>query len=287
MIAKLLSFLAWAGLYQIPMLVLNDGIPPPTNLTVTATQSVDIAANFMDKLIEGYVSEDGKKVSYLALEESPFYKVRFQEFRSFLKVVDPSQMDEQQRKSFFINLYNILTIDAILRMFTLPRSTISITNFWSRYAYQVGRYTLHLDDMEHGVLRGNRPHPSTSTIMFGANDPRLHLTVQPDHRIHSALNCGAASCPALSSFPAHRLDRKLDSSMKDFCNKGVTNVDGSALVINSIFDWFSSDFAPTERLTLKFLSECVEGRDKRRALKEAAEGSRRYTFYYDWALNAM
>ncbi|XP_068244553.1 uncharacterized protein [Palaemon carinicauda] len=287
MLGKFLSFLAWAGLYRIPLMVLNDQNPTPTNLTVTPTQVADVTASFMEVLVDSFVSTDGKKVSYLALEQSPFYTKDFEDFRTLLKIVDPSKMSDQERKSFFINLYNILTIDALLSMRSLPRSTISVTKFWSRYAYQVGPYTLHLDDIEHGILRGNRPHPTTSSIMFERNDPRLRLTLEPDHRIHSALNCGAMSCPRLNFYKVEGLSNNLDNSMKDFCTEAVSNVGGSSLIINSIFEWFTSDFAPTEKLTMKFLSECVDDANKKKALAEAADGRRRYTFHYDWALNAF
>ena len=33
-------------------------------------------------------------------------------------------------------------------------------NIWNSYAYNVGGLILTLDDIEHGILRGNRPHPS-------------------------------------------------------------------------------------------------------------------------------
>lgn len=52
------------------------------------------------------------------------------------------------------DLYNILTIHAILIHEPMPESTISVPSFWQRYAYKVGPYTLHLDHMEHGILRG-------------------------------------------------------------------------------------------------------------------------------------
>ncbi|XP_066985793.1 uncharacterized protein [Macrobrachium rosenbergii] len=287
MLGKILSFLAWAGLYRVPMTILNDNSPTPTNLSVTPAQVADVTASFMEVLVDSFVSTDGKKVSYLALEQSPFYTKDFQDFRTLLKVVDPGKMSAEERKSFFINLYNILTIDALLNMPSLPRSTISVTKFWSRYGYKVGPYTLHLDDIEHGILRGNRPHPTTSAIMFEQNDPRLGLVLEPDHRIHSALNCGAMSCPRLNYYKVQGLSSKLDSGMKDFCESAVSNVGGSSLILNSIFEWFSSDFASTEKLVMKFLSECVEDANKRKALAEAAEGRRRYTFHYDWALNAF
>lgn len=65
--------------------------------------------------------------------------------------------------------------------------------FWSKMAYKIDDYFFSLDDIEHGVLRSNRPHPSRpDEPFFGQNDPRLKFVVKNfDPRIHFALNCGA------------------------------------------------------------------------------------------------
>lgn len=64
--------------------------------------------------------------------------------------------------------------------------------FWSRMAYQIGEYNFSLDDIEHGILRSNRVHPSKKITFFSDSDPRMKLRVRTfDPRIHFALNCGA------------------------------------------------------------------------------------------------
>ena len=36
-------------------------------------------------------------------------------------------------------------------------------NIWKASAYNVGGFVLTLDDIEHGILRGNRPHPASTS----------------------------------------------------------------------------------------------------------------------------
>ncbi|KAG7167714.1 hypothetical protein Hamer_G010097 [Homarus americanus] len=272
MFAKFLKLLSWVGLWRAPMVVLNDNAPA-INLTTTPTQMVDMTARFMDVLVDNFVSEDRQKVSYLALEQSTFYKRNFDEFGSLLKKVDPLQMNDTERNLNFSNdLYNLLTIHSLLHMDSLPQSTLSVTDFWQRYYYKVGRYTLHLDDMEHGILRGNRPHPTSGDIMFKRNDPRLALTLPADPRIHGALNCGALSCPPLTWYDSSHLDQELDDALRGFCNKGVKAVSDSTLLINSIFDWW--------------LANCVDDPAISEALLKAAEDQHYFTYHYDWTLNA-
>ena len=48
-----------------------------------------------------------------------------------------------------------------------------------------------LDDIEHGILRCNRPHPG-GEVMFQDGDPRMEFMMKElDPRIHFALVCGA------------------------------------------------------------------------------------------------
>lgn len=53
---------------------------------------------------------------------------------------------------------------------------------------------------------------------FKAGDPRAALAVNPpDPRIHFALNCGAASCPAIRVFTPASLDAGLEAAAQVFC----------------------------------------------------------------------
>lgn len=64
--------------------------------------------------------------------------------------------------------------------------------FWSRMAYKIGEYNFSLDDIEHGILRCNRVHPSKKISLFSDGDPRIKFCIRTfDPRIHFALNCGA------------------------------------------------------------------------------------------------
>ena len=67
--------------------------------------------------------------------------------------------------------------------------------FWKRMAYRIGNnneFVFSLDDIEHGILRANREHPSRKQSQFNLNDPRLKYSIDLfEPRIHFALNCGA------------------------------------------------------------------------------------------------
>lgn len=76
-------------------------------------------------------------------------------------------------------------------------------------SYNVGGHTFSLDDIEHGILRCNKKHPTSGAVAFSISDPRLpfvlHLPLDP--RIHFALNCGAKGCPAIRAYATLQMIR--------------------------------------------------------------------------------
>jgi len=160
---------------------------------------------------------------------------------------------------------------------------------------------LTLNDIEHGVLRGNRRPPYTPACRFEAKEPRLALCVaQVDPRIHFALVCGAKSCPPVRIFTVANLDRALDAATTWFCNE-PSNVqielqDGT-IRLSQIFRWYSGDFGtsdvdfkniPTLRFILRFLRDTSkEDAARKEALRLMIDsGSFSVAWLpYDWSAN--
>ena len=112
-------------------------------------------------------------------------------------------------------IYNALTMHSIAYLYANKQITNNNDSkmsmlmqlegqFWSRMSYRIGKQSLvfSLDDIEHGILRANRVHPTSKRIFFEQNDSRYKYRVNNfDPRIHFALNCGAqASGLFLNSF---------------------------------------------------------------------------------------
>ena len=76
----------------------------------------------------------------------------------------------------------------------IPNSVLEITNFWKIIAYRIGDQIFSLDDIEHGILRGNELHPASKQKLFPQGDDRLQFSLSKsdvDPRIHFTLVCGA------------------------------------------------------------------------------------------------
>lgn len=139
---------------------------------------------------------------------------------------DVQQLSSNQEKlAFYINVYNILTINLILDNWPVD-SIRDIGNFfqgpWDVVVLENADGQLTLDDIEHKIIR-----------TFG--EPRIHF----------AVNCASLSCPDLrhEAYRAEHLDEQLDDQTKLFLSnaKGLL-IDGDRLRLSKIFDWYGEDF---------------------------------------------
>src|SRR5690606_8820702 len=115
---------------------------------------------------------------------------------------DLAGLEGAEKTAFLLNVYNALTIDGIVSVHAAEKgSVLKCDNFWATTAYRLGGHVCTLDDIEHGFLRCNQPHPATKKLRLEEGDPRRVL-VEPalDPRLHFALNCGAKSCPPIRVF---------------------------------------------------------------------------------------
>ncbi len=165
------------------------------------------------------------------------------------------------------------------------RSVWELPNFFQRVSCRVGGLTFTADDIEHGVLRGNRPNPLAPSPPFAQDDARLvHTIVLVDPRIHFAISCGARSCPAVRTYDAGQLDAQLDAATRAFVADGVT-VDGDALVVSEIFKWFRADFDDGADGLAGFLVRHLDhGAVRRRILERGLTGLTDRP--WDWRLAA-
>ncbi|CAG0884457.1 unnamed protein product, partial [Cyprideis torosa] len=111
---------------------------------------------------------------------------------------------ENQRRgllAFFINVYNSLVIHATV-VRGKPSNDVARYRFFTTSGYIIGGYWFTLDDIENGILRGNRKSPlALFSAPFKEKDSRCALIVRGgEPRIHFALNCGAKSCPPVRTY---------------------------------------------------------------------------------------
>ena len=142
----------------------NQLLLPEVDLQILSEQLEQL----MKRLLSHFISDDGKFVDYEGMRASKTF-AEYLEFAAQLLDIDLeillSGKNVSFRKAFFINLYNAMTMHAIVVSMTgekhhgMNRSVLKQENFWQRYAYRIGNMVFSLDDIEHGILRGNKAHP--------------------------------------------------------------------------------------------------------------------------------
>jgi uncharacterized protein DUF547 len=244
----------------------------------------------INALIATASSSGAGRLDYARLADSPAYR-EYRTKSASLRTLDVTTLSSREaRLAFWINVYNALVIDAVIA-FRVRRSVtegrLGVLAFFRRAAYAVGGHRLSCDDIEYGILRGNRGHPFIPGPHFGPTDPRLALVLRPpDARVHFALHCASRSCPPIRAYEAEQIDHQLDLAARGFVAADVEIDPSRAIVhLSRLFQWFASDFGGRAGL-LRTLRQYLPD-DNRRQWLHAHEGRARLAYRpYDWGLNA-
>lgn len=207
-----------------------------------------------------FISADGSAVDYDGMKQS----LKFAEYSANaeqLKFVNLMDMDDSAKKSFLINIYNCMTIHALTEglLDTFPGGTISRMKLYAKAAYNIGGIAYSLNDIENGLLRGNRLSavPMTSVPFSAPDDPRRDIMLREcDPRIHFALNCGAKSCPpvAVYSDTTEELDRELNLATENFLGGNVVlNSSTHTIRTSMLLSWYRQDFGVSDAEVIQWI----------------------------------
>ncbi len=219
-------------------------------------------AQILEQYSRAVADTAGTRVDYPGLARSADWK---RLIRSLSRSEPAALETREERLAFWINAYNILAIDTVVR--NQPVDSIrDIGSLWSpvwdREAGTIAGKPYSLGEIEHEILRPMQ-------------EPRIHL----------AIVCASTSCPSLrrEPFTAARLDAQLDDATRAFLaspTKGL-RIEADAIRLSKIFDWFEEDF------------EAVGGvrafvrRYAPPAARAGLDGRRIRYLDYDWRLNVI
>ncbi|MCI0493493.1 DUF547 domain-containing protein [candidate division KSB1 bacterium] len=251
-----------------------------------AAQNFDHAV--FDELLQQQVKND--RVDYQALKAN---QVRLTEYLKKLEQVNPDQFNQwsnNEQMAFWINTYNAITIEGILRNYPIqwggliararfPQNSIrQISGFWDKVFVKVMGKNVTLNDIEHNILRKE----------FG--DPRIHFVIV----------CASVGCPILESqaFGASDLEQRLEQATRNFINdptKVRLDQQENVLHLSPIFDWYKEDFSSSANGMKQFGSyKKAETRVIEFVMKYIPEADRNFIVKhqpklkyldYDWSLN--
>jgi len=219
-------------------------------------------------LLQKYVDANGN-VNYAAWQSNGQDRGALTNYLRGMNSVDVKGFSREGVMAFWINAYNALTIEGILRVY--PTRSIkdhapdaSGFNIWDDFKVAVGGTQYSLNDIEHKVLRK-------------MGDPRIHF----------AIVCASKSCPQLhlrAYFPEYLEQQLTHLTQLFFRTPGKFSYDlqRGQLGLSPIIQWFGEDFGRSDQERLQYLAQFMPAQ----AAQLAASGSASINYLeYDWGLN--
>ena len=163
--------------------------------------------------------------------------------------------NDQDVLAYWINAYNAMTIDLIVRNYPVE-SIKDIKDPWKQRLWKLGEKWYNLDEIEHQILRK-------------MNEPRIHFGIV----------CASFSCPKLlnEAFTAFQLEEQLTQATRAFLADSKRNeITSDRLRLSKIFQWFAKDFKQDGSL-IDFLNRYTDIEISSRARKSFKD--------YNWDLN--
>lgn len=180
------------------------------------------------------------------------------------QIRDPAVMPPVTQMAFWINVYNFLTVDLIIKKHeekSIRNHDGIFRNVWQRNYWKLFGDSYTLDRIEHKILRP-------------MDEPRIHY----------AINCASLSCPDLLDKPytENGLFAQLEKQEADFINNPTKGVyiefaatgEVKKVKISKIFSWYQSDFGRK-----KEIKQMIEG------YKNIKMPHKQGFIEYNWKLN--
>ncbi|CAL5220200.1 g2173 [Coccomyxa viridis] len=247
-------------------------------------------------LYDRHLAANGKSVDYKGLGADSDFQL-FVDATAELQKLDISGFSRQERMAFWINMYNVLVVHALV-VFGPASNTLARLKWFASIKYVIGSQEYSSNDIEHGVLRNNKPSPANLLSLVGlssiapktfkAGDPRLSQCVDPeDPRIHFALVCGAKSCPPIKVYTPESLEEGLSSAAAAFVQSEVQVLPAEGkLVMSKIFQWYGGDFGSKADI-ITLLQKYLTGSAKEQLTSISGDPDNIELTYreYDWSQN--
>jgi Protein of unknown function, DUF547 len=271
------------SIFPSPIL-LNSGDPPKISLD----HPIDIALTLaMADLKAKFIDPEKGIIHYRTIRGSEEFE-RYKDLTKELRSLDLKTLRERnQRLAFWINIYNTAVIHGVIEL-GIEKSVKELPRFFNRVTYEIGGFHFSLNEMEHGILRGNRRHLYGLFKPFLRKDPRMEFTITPlDPRIHFALVCGARSCPPIGFYEADEIDSQLQLAAESFINSPQVKIlpQEGTVSISKIFKWYKGDFGRNDSALLALFLHFLDEGEKKTFLQENRDKIRIRYQPYDWNLN--
>ena len=186
----------------------------------------------LNTVIADFYQSETSCFNYQGCKQSKAYN-QLQVMARTLSDFDPTLLNTaEEKKAFWINLYNALIMHLVI-VENVGKSIMEVKEFFTSYEYQLKGMSLTLDQIEHGILRGNRPNYMRFFRPLRKDHPALPLVLEADPR--------SMSCAALSAYHPHTLDQQLEEATQS-CMERLVRIEGKKVLLPKCFLWYKKDF---------------------------------------------
>lgn len=223
-----------------------------------------------DVLLQKYVDKDGF-VNYTAWHASGADRQALSSYLDSLSKANPASRTSQDAKlAFWINAYNAVTVQGILREYpttSIRNHTAKLFgyNIWKDLQLYVAGKPYSLENIEHQILRK-------------MGEPRIHF----------AIVCASIGCPRLlnRAYSSTDVQNQLETNAKDFFSRRQNfSYDSKTRTFNlsAILNWFGSDFGSGKPAQLQTIAKWLPSDAARAAAQQNVVA---ISFLdYNWNLN--
>lgn len=203
-----------------------------------------------------------------------------------LPAFNPKKLRIPQQIAFWLNAYNALVLHAISAA-GVRDSVRKAPDFYKAWRYRIAGLDFSLNDIEHGVLRGNAPRYGHLSGQFDRKDPRTDfITLLADARVHFGMYSACRSTPALRVFRGTSIEDEIETAARDHLFRTVeVSKDGAVVKVPELFKWYEADFGGEDD-ALNFVIARIEDQDVIDRI-DARLGRVALAYHkHDWSLNA-
>jgi hypothetical protein len=201
-----------------------------------------------------------------------------------LETFDPKQVRIAAQMAFWINVFNAGVLRDAPEL-ELAGGERNIEAFFERPRLRIFGQPFSLDEIYHGLLRGNVPAHGRLHAPMRRDDPRLaYMPIVLDERLHFALFRGSRSSPAFRVFEGGKLDLQLEEAAALYVRRMArVERDGSVVAVPKLLQWYATDFGG-ESGVLEFVLRRLDDASFERADRNIGRIKLRYGAF-DWTLN--
>ena len=231
-----------------------------------------------------YFDAEGRACDYAALaasRERGHLAVCLEALAGF----DPASVRIAGQTAFWINVFNAAVLrDAPELALALEDAKPEVSAYFERPRLTIHGQAYSLDDICHGVLRGNAPPPGSLRAPMRRDDPRLaHVPIALDERLHFALFRGGRSSPAFRVFGGGLLDAQLEEAATQYIRRTVqVEADGRVITVPKLLQWYAADFGGKNGV-LEFVLRRLDDESAERAERHLGHLKLRFAAF-DWRL---